>query len=103
MKSIRSSRNERGIALMMCLFALLLLTTIGAGLMFMANTETSVNYNYRSSIEAYYSSKAGLEEGRERIRFGNAYSIAPPTIIPSTTNSGGIIYILTRRRLVTTR
>lgn len=94
MKSIRSSRNERGIALMMCLFALLLLTTIGAGLMFMANTETSVNYNYRSSIEAYYSSKAGLEEGRERIRFGNAYSIAPPTIIPSTTNSGGIIYIL---------
>jgi hypothetical protein len=87
-------RNERGIALMLCLFALLLLTTIAAGLMFMANTETSVNYNYRSAQQAYYASKAGLEEARERLRFGSTYSVTPPSGVPSSSNATGIIYIL---------
>ena len=87
-------KNERGIALMLCLFALLLLTTIGLGLMFMANMETSVNYNYRAAQQAYYASKAGLEEARERLRFGNTYSIAPPTSTPTAGNATGILYIL---------
>ncbi len=98
MKRAMRSRNERGIALMLCLFALLLLTTIGAGLMVMANTETSVNSNYRSSLQAYYASKAGLEEARERLRFGNTYSIAQlPNTIPATSygaNQVGLVYIL---------
>jgi len=94
MKRRTGSRNERGIALLLCLFALLLLTTIGAGLMYMANLETSVNYNYRSAMQAYYASKAGLEEARDRIRFGNSYTVAPPVVMPSTSNVAGIIYIL---------
>ncbi len=94
MSKDKCPRGERGIAMMMCLFALLLLTTIAMGLMFMANTETTVNANYRVATQAFYGSKAGLEEARERLRFGNSYSITPPMGIPSASNPNGILYIL---------
>lgn len=87
-------RGEQGIALMLCLFALLLLTSIAAGLMFMANSETSVNSNYRSSLQTYYFAKAGVEEARERMRLGSSAAILPPSGWPSASNPNGVIYIL---------
>jgi Tfp pilus assembly protein PilX len=45
--NIRTSTGERGIALIGVLFALLLLTVIGLGMMYSTNMETSINYNYR--------------------------------------------------------
>ncbi|PYX64148.1 MAG: hypothetical protein DMG74_14470 [Acidobacteria bacterium] len=42
--------NERGIALLMVLLALLLLSAIGMGMMYMSDTETSINGNYRRSF-----------------------------------------------------
>ena len=93
-KAACPKRGEQGIALMLCLFAVLLLTSIAAGLMFMSNSETSVNSNYRSSIQTYYFAKAGIEEARERMRVGSTNYVAPPSGLPSTTNANGIVYIL---------
>lgn len=89
-----SHNSQRGMALLMCMFALMLLSAVGLGLMFMSDTETSVNYNYRSSQQGYYASKAGLEELRERMRYGNANSITPPSVMPSSLSSSGVIYII---------
>lgn len=66
---IRQSKNERGMALIVVLFALMLLTAIGLGLMYMTTTETGIDSNFRSAQQAYYASKAGLEEGRDRLRY----------------------------------
>ncbi len=93
---MRSAKHnsQSGVALLMCMFALMLLAAVAMGLMFMSNTETNVNSNYRSEQQAYYAAKAGVEEMRDRMRWGNSTSIALPTVMPSTTTTAGVTYIL---------
>src|SRR6185437_11274318 len=96
---MRQSKNERGIALIVVLFALMLLTAVGLGLMYMTTTETSIDSNFRGEQQAYYASKAGLEEARERLRYGAPNSIFPtngwalPTTAPAA-NTGSVVYII---------
>src|SRR6185369_7075619 len=89
-------KDERGVALFLCLFALLLLTSIGLGMMFMSSTETTINYNYRSSMQAFYAARAGVTEGVDRLRTGSGsgYTIAGPTTMPSNSAATGVTYIL---------
>jgi hypothetical protein len=63
-KNIKRMKSQRGIAMMVALLALLLLAAIGMGLMFMADTENSVNNNYRDSQKAYFAARAGAEDVR---------------------------------------
>ncbi|MGE5204804.1 MAG: PilX N-terminal domain-containing pilus assembly protein [Chlamydiota bacterium] len=91
---IRKSKSERGMALIVVLFALMLLTAVGLGLMYMTTTETGIDDNFRSEQQAYYASKAGLEEARERLRKYAPNAIIPPTWPPSTTNPGGVVYLI---------
>lgn len=65
MKKYRKS--ERGVALFFVVIALLLLTAIAAGIIFMSDTESGVNSNFRSEQQTYFASRAGLEEARVRI------------------------------------
>lgn len=57
----KQRRNECGIALLLALFALVVVTSIGLGMMFLSDTETAVNANFRDEQLAYYAAKAGLE------------------------------------------
>ncbi len=84
-------RDERGIALIVVLFATLLLTVIGLGMMYSTNMETAINHNYRDSQVALYAALAGLQEGRERIKY--PYEITPPLVLPSAT-AQNIVYIV---------
>jgi hypothetical protein len=72
----------------MALFALLLLTAIAMGMMFMADTETAINANFNDTQQAYYAVRAGLEQAREQLRTG-AFA---PSILPS--NTGGVVYLV---------
>jgi hypothetical protein len=85
------SRRQRGVALMMCIFALLLLSGIAMGLMFMADTETIINENYRSAQQSFMAATAGLEEVRERLMATSANPIAPPIVMPG--QNGAVIYV----------
>lgn len=118
---IGQSKRERGIALIVVLFALMLLTAIGLGLMYMTTTETSIDSNFRGEQTAYYASKAGLEEARDRLRYNpcvgcagayqnNAqyditsynFSAAPPTpsgwalptTAPANATTASVVYIV---------
>jgi Tfp pilus assembly protein PilX len=82
---------DRGIALLATLFALLLLSVIGLGMMYATNTETSINYNFRDKQVSFYAAQAGVQEGRERIKY--PYNITPPTNLPAN-NAQNIIYIV---------
>src|SRR5579859_7674860 len=64
MKSTIRSKRERGVAMLVALLSLLLLAAIGMGLMFMADTENSVNNNYRDAQKAYFAARAGAEDAR---------------------------------------
>ena len=67
----------------MALFALLILSAIGLGMMYLANTETSINANYGGSMRAYYAALGGREEARDRLRSSTGAPIALPLSTPT--------------------
>src|SRR5258706_7760561 len=93
-KRKNKKNNERGVALFIALFALLILSAIATGMMFMADTETAVNMNYRDSQQAYFGSMAGLEEARERLRPNSGNLVTAPIAMPSTSSAVNIVYIV---------
>jgi hypothetical protein len=54
-------RNERGIALIVTLMTLMLITALGMGLMVTTMSETSISANNKDSAEAFYVADAGIE------------------------------------------
>ena len=87
----RNNRRERGIALLAVLLALLLISAISLGMMYMANAETSVNDNYKDTQTAFFSVRAGLEEMRDRMRTNSVSPVNLPAVMPPGANS--ILYI----------
>jgi hypothetical protein len=96
-------QKQAGSSVILVLLFLMVLSAAGMGMMFSSNIDTLVNANYKQSIEAYYASKAGLEEARDRIRLGAAAAaggvggpsaITPPGIMPTANLAGGVVYIL---------
>ena len=95
-RSARSPRAERGVALLVALFALMLLSAIGLGMMYSADTETSINFNYKDKQAAIYAASAGVEEAKDRLLMTGAAAgdkINPPTDLPST-SAANIIYLI---------
>jgi hypothetical protein len=88
----RQSAQEFGMALITVLLLLLLVSAIGLGMVFMSNTESSINSNYRDSQLAFYAMRAGLEEVHDRMRTTSPWPINPPTVLPGNANS--ILYII---------
>ena len=90
---MKHRRSERGVALIICLFALMLLSGIGLGMMYMADTESSINRNYRDAQQAYFAAVAGVQEARERLTPTSLTVLAPPTTLPNHGVSTGVVYI----------
>src|SRR6202171_6721368 len=89
----RNNRNnESGIALLIVLMALFLVAAVGMGMIYMSNTETTINANYRDTQLAFFSMRGGLGEMRDRMRASAPSPITLPTVMPSTT-AGSIAYI----------
>src|SRR5256885_7121882 len=61
-----NGRKERGMALLLALFALLLLSAIGLSMVMASDTETRIDANYGSNLRSYYAARSGLEEIRDR-------------------------------------
>jgi hypothetical protein len=65
--TIRKRRPEAGIALLISIFVLLLISVIAIALIVSSGTESSLAGNYRSATGVYYAALAGLEEARARL------------------------------------
>ncbi len=90
----KSKTSERGIALIVALMVLLLLSAALMGMIMMSNTETNVSANFRDEQTAYFGSKAGIEEVRDRMRSGATNSLAstvPATALPG--GASGVLYV----------
>src|SRR5436309_10109070 len=91
-------RDERGMALMLALFALLLLSGIGLCMVLASTTETRIDANYGGGLRSYYAAHSGLEEVRDRISYPS--SISAPTGLANhlptdiAGNANGVVYIL---------
>jgi hypothetical protein len=86
--------SQRGFALIASLLMLLLISAALMGMIMLSNTETNVSANFRDEQMAFFGSKAGIEEVRDRLRTGatnSLSSIIPTTALPGANN--GVIYI----------
>lgn len=94
-RNVKTNNQESGIAMIAALFALLLLTAIAVGMMYMANSETQINANFKSSERAFWGARAGLEEARARLYTGKAGSgdlvALAPAVLPG--NAGSVLYL----------
>ena len=84
-------------ALLLALFALLLLSAIGLFMVMASDTETRIDANYGSNLRSYYAARSGLEEVRDRIKYPSTSSpdgLADllPQDVPG--NTGGVLYVL---------
>ncbi len=85
-------------ALMLALFALLLLSGIGLCMVLASTTETRIDANYGGSLRSYYAAHSGLEEMRDRISYPS--STAAPTGLADRLptdiagNASGVLYVL---------
>jgi hypothetical protein len=103
MKAVNKTRRkeERGMALLLTLFALLLLSAIGLFMVLSSNTETRIDANYGSSLRVYYAARSGLEEVRDRMKYtsantpgGLATGLADQLPQNVAGNVGGVLYVL---------
>jgi hypothetical protein len=80
----RRQAPETGIALLIAIFTLLLVSVVAIALIVAAGMETSLSGNYRSSTAAYYAAKAGLEEARGRLlpRNSDYFDATSPAFVP---------------------
>src|ERR1700758_4177447 len=93
----RKNRNsEKGFALLIAIFTLLLCTAIGAGMVALTNTDTSISSNFRDEQTAFFAAKAGIEEVRDRFRSTASNTLSTNSYfttsnLPGQTN--GVLYI----------
>jgi len=74
MKAYRQSGRryrEAGSALLIAIFALLLISVVGIALLVSTGSDSALAGNYRTSAAAYYAAVAGLEEARGRLLLKN--------------------------------
>ncbi len=89
----KGQKKERGMALLIVLLALFLVSAIGMGMIYMSTTETSINANYRDTQQAFFAMRAGLEEGRDRMRTNAPSPLTLPTVMPTSGSAGSVVYI----------
>ena len=97
MKIQRANRlkKQKGVALIVALLAMVLLAAIGIGLMFMADTENSINNNYRDAQKAYFAARAGAENVRLLLAPGGPLNApALGLTMPSSASTTGVIYVM---------
>jgi hypothetical protein len=73
-------KPQCGIALVLVLMILALLSLLAAGLLTAMTTETRITDNYRTEAQLLYLAEAGIEEGREIIRQGLVMASPTPFI-----------------------
>src|SRR5579863_8797280 len=92
-------RSQEGIALLIAIFVLLLISVVAIALLVSSGTETALGTNYRSSSTVYYAALAGLEEARGRLlpKNPNYFGLTVPELALGTTLPlGNTVYILNR-------
>jgi len=95
-RQIQPKRTEEGIALLISIFILLLISIVAIALIVASGTESSLAGNYRSATGVYYAALAGLEEARGRLLANSASSFkntAPAGFLPSPGTALPIGYV----------
>jgi Tfp pilus assembly protein PilX len=64
---MHTQRRQRGVALLISIFGLVLISFLALAMLFSSDTETTISANYRDKQSAIYGALAGLQEVRDRL------------------------------------
>jgi len=78
-------KNERGIALIIALMIMLMLTIIGIGIIKSSNDEVSIAGNEYNEMRAFYAAESGLEKATAIIQAHYEATGSPPSSYPAET------------------
>jgi hypothetical protein len=77
-RQIAKRKAQSGAALLIAIFALLLISVVAIALVVTSGTDAALAGNYRTSAGAYYAGVAGLEEARGRLSAKNPKCLIGP-------------------------
>jgi hypothetical protein len=86
--------GEAGVALVIAIVGLLLLTAVAAGMILYSNGEVNIDANYRDQQVALFAAKAGLQEARDRMLASNSNPLTLPTVLPGGTTGAYATYLV---------
>jgi hypothetical protein len=78
----RLRREDRGVALILVLLAMLVISALAAAIVFSARSETFASLNYRLDTQADYLAKAGIQQAANWLR-SNRYAVVSPSVAPT--------------------
>lgn len=87
-----TKRSEKGIALLMAIFVLMLISVVALSMLLSSGTESSIAGNYRLATQTFYAAYAGMEEARGRMWAKNPNAFG--ALLPSPMSVGTALYIL---------
>lgn len=84
---------ESGAAMLIAIFALLLISVVAIALVVSSGTDSSLAGNYRTATSSYYAGVAGLEEARGRLLGKNPNCLVNRPISPPNPNCPNVGFI----------
>src|SRR5262249_21312542 len=99
---MRNWRDEGGASLMIALLALVIISILGAGIIFVTRTETATTANYTELAQARYAAEAGVQSTLNWLQYNytapSSYlsyntSAYPVTCSAGCTNNGSAIVL----------
>jgi len=91
---IHRTHSESGIALLIAIFVLMLISAVAISLVVSSGTESSLAGNYRTTLSAKFAATAGIEEARGRLVPSNPNPIALPLVgAPAYLPANQVVYI----------
>jgi hypothetical protein len=86
--------RDAGSALLIAIFALLLISVVGLALAVSTGTDSALAGNYRTSTAAYYAAVAGLEEARGRLLWQNQNYLGDTVLSFLRADVHSVVYIV---------
>jgi hypothetical protein len=86
----KSGEREAGVALIIAIFALLLISVVAIALVVSSGTDSALQSNYRTSTGSYYAAVAGIEEARGRLLWKNPDYINNTNSYPTLMSPTGL-------------
>ena len=99
MQRTKAKSSERGVALIVALLTLLLISAVLMGMIVASNSETSISTNFRDEQTAFFAARAGIEEvRRDRLRPSATNTLAASTYFttsptPLAGAPSGVLYV----------
>jgi Tfp pilus assembly protein PilX len=96
----KAKSSERGVALIIALLTLLLISAVLMGMIVASSSETNISTNFRDEQTAFFAARAGIEEVRDRLRpppTANSLSTTAyftAATIPLAGAANGVLYVI---------